>query len=235
MFKYGQRTEHKEFAPARDRVTNYVRRPMPSKKPTTPKKEPVRSERPITMSAEVRPITQDSTVRFRQTANRISTGQTYNTFYTEKGSVTYYNQERIEGKGAYNFYVPTDTALEQRLEKLWYDNLNKQINEKRTNEEMEQTLQEWKDAKSRIEGELHRRKEQMKQGNTNFNVRGFTRSTRPKDIEQSVNLEVNPLEQSDGSSLLSESELEGEESEVSSDASDKVPRALRIQKLLNKK
>jgi hypothetical protein len=45
--------------------------------------------------------------------------------------------------------------------------MNKNISEKRTEEEIKQTLLEWKEAKSRVEGELQRRKEHLIEG-SNF-------------------------------------------------------------------
>lgn len=56
----------------------------------------------------------------------------YNTFYTTSTKVEYFNADRLEGKSGYLNYVPTDDITEQKLEKLWFDNINWDINEKRT-------------------------------------------------------------------------------------------------------
>ena len=56
----------------------------------------------------------------------------YNTFYTTSAKVQYFQANRIEGKSGYLHYVPSDNVVEQRLEKMWYENINKDIAEKRT-------------------------------------------------------------------------------------------------------
>ncbi len=35
--------------------------------------------------------------------------------------------DRIDNKSAYMNYVPSDDVTEQKLEKMWYDNINKDI------------------------------------------------------------------------------------------------------------
>lgn len=126
------------------------------------------SSRPQTQSTSIRPTTSDSSVRFKQTADfNKPFAPSFNTFYTTSAKVEFYHSNRIEGKSGYLNYVPSDNVVEQWLEKLWYENMNKNISEKRTEEEIKQTLLEWKEAKSRVEGELQRRKEHLIEG-SNF-------------------------------------------------------------------
>ena len=160
----------------------------------------------------------------------------YNTFYTTSAKVNYFQANRIEGKSGYLHYVPSDNVVEQRLEKMWYENINKDIAEKRTQEEIRQSIHDWKNAKSRIEGEIQRKKEHMIEGsnfNTCFGTRAYTAQPGVRDKDYDFN--QNPLERDDGSSMMSDSELAEESEAESSDASDKVPRHVRIQQLINKR
>ena len=247
MFKYGERTEHKDVAPAGRRLKTMVRKQlMPSvsdpnmisprhsattRLPSRPTTHQV-STRPQTMGSTVRPVTNESAVRFKssQSGYNAPTAPEYKTFYTTSAAVEFYTSDRIDGKSSYGNYKPSDDVAEQFIEKMWYEKMNKDIMEKRTQEEIKQNLYEWQEAKSRYEGEIARKKENLNSA-SNFRARGFERKTMPKE---NFNFEVNPLEQSDGSSLISESEEE-EPSDASSDASDKVPRHERIQKLIEKR
>jgi hypothetical protein len=71
------------------------------------------------------------------------------------------------------------------------------------NDEIQQTLKEWDDAKSRYEEDIQRKSENMWFG-SNFTARAFVRKTKAKKIDYNRN----HLEESDGSSLLSDSELD---------------------------
>ncbi len=51
-------------------------------------------------------------------------------------------------------YYPSTNVTEQRLEKMWYQHKNKELTDKRRDEELKQTVKEWSDAKARIEMEI---------------------------------------------------------------------------------
>ena len=40
------------------------------------------------------------------------------------------------------------------MEKIWFEQRNKDVTEKRRNEEMKHLVKEWSDARSRVEGEI---------------------------------------------------------------------------------
>lgn len=43
---------------------------------------------------------------------------------------------------------------EQKIEKIWFENQNRKINEKRREEELKHAMKEWSDAKARLEVEI---------------------------------------------------------------------------------
>jgi len=61
------------------------------------------------------------------------------------------------------------------VEKIWYENQNRILQEKRREEELQQTMKEWSDAKQRIESEIQRRKEHKKVGSNFEKARGYVR------------------------------------------------------------
>ena len=119
---------------------------------------------------------------------------------------------------------------------MWFENMNKDIAEKRTQEEIKQFITDWKKAKSRIEGEIQRKKEHMIEGsnyNKCFETRAYTAQPGIRNREYDFN--QNPLDREDGSSMMSDSELAEESESEQSDASDRVPRHVRIQQMINKR
>ena len=136
MFYGGQRTEHKEIPPARERIKDFIRRSAPEKGENRPRTQGV-STRPVTQATSARPTTSESAVRFKSTAdyNRASVPE-FQTFFTTSAKVAHQTANRIEGKSSYGHYLPSDNMVEQQLEKMWYENISKDINEKRTLEEI---------------------------------------------------------------------------------------------------
>ena len=63
-------------------------------------------------------------------------------------------QNRFEGKSNFFHYVPTEDVEEQKVEKVWFENQNKLVTEKRRTEEMKQTVRQWSDARSRLEVDI---------------------------------------------------------------------------------
>jgi hypothetical protein len=86
---------------------------------------------------------------------------------------------------------------------MWRDSKNKEVAEKRINDELQKTMKDWGDAKSRYEEDVQRKTENMWFG-SNFRARAFVRQTKAKKLDYTRN----HLNDSDGSSLLSDSEYE---------------------------
>jgi len=61
---------------------------------------------------------------------------------------------RFEGRSNYFHYYPTDDMAEQEIEKMWFLSQNKQVADKRREEELKQTLKDWSDARARVEMEV---------------------------------------------------------------------------------
>ena len=198
-FEAGERTIHKDIIPAKERIEFYKRK-LP--------KDPNQSMG----ETSTRPTTKSSTTRVKTAKTRVDTmyGQpykpTYDTFYTSKGDVQYNNLLNVESKSSYLNYIPSDDLVEQKLEKMWKESKNREVAEKRWNEEIQQTLKDWGEAKSRYEEDIQRKTENQWFG-SNFGARAFIRKTKPRKID----LRKNHLEDSDGSSLLSDSEIEASE------------------------
>ena len=127
----------------------------------------------------------------------------FNTFFTSGDKVEFESLLRVESKGSYANYIPADNIVEQKLQKMWKETQNRDVAEKRVDDELQKTLKEWGDAKSRYEEDIQRKTENKWFG-SNFGARAFIRRTKTKKID----LNRNHLNDSDGSSLLSESEIE---------------------------
>ena len=195
-FEAGERTIHKDIIPAKERIEWYKR-----KLPKDPN---------LSMGdSSTRPTTKSSVIRVKTAKTRTNEmyGQpfkpTYDTFYTSKGDVQYNNLLKVESKSSYLNYIPSDDFVELKLEKMWKESKNKEIAEKRWNEEIQQTLKDWGEAKSRYEEDIQRKTENLWFG-SNFGARAFIRKTKPRKLD----LTKNHLEESDGSSLLSDSEID---------------------------
>lgn len=132
----------------------------------------------------------------------------FKAFYTTGEPVQFKSQNRFEGRSNYYHYYPTDDVVEQKIEKIWAENANRQVQEKRRDEELKQNLKEWSDARARIEGEIQRKKEHLQVG-TNFEkARGFVRSDWKT---KNFNPEHNPLEEESSEEDYGDEEYEDEE------------------------
>ena len=99
----------------------------------------------------------------------------YKTFFTSNEPTVYNYENRFEGKSNYMRYYPTGQTFEQEMEKFWWDNKNKELADKRRDEEAKQTMNEWGCARGRMESEIARKKEHLNVA-TNFEkARGWTR------------------------------------------------------------
>jgi hypothetical protein len=218
-FEHGERTIHKDLIPARERIEFYKRK-LPREMSNSYIHENASTKATTNSSSTRAQTAQASGTRLKnlQAGGRIQTahpgtradvvyGQSFrpsfNTFYTSGDKVEHESLMRVESKGSYASYIPTDNIVEQKLQKMWRESKNKEVAEKRINDELQKTMKDWGDAKSRYEEDVQRKTENMWFG-SNFRARAFVRQTKAKKLDYTRN----HLNDSDGSSLLSDSEYE---------------------------
>lgn len=116
--------------------------------------------------------------------------------------VKYDRMNRFEGRGSHFHYYPTNDLKERRLENFWWETQNRGLQKKREFEEVKQTMNQWGQARGRIEAEIQRKKEHLNTA-TNFEkARGFVRTDfKSKKFDPNRN----PCEES---SSTDESEIE---------------------------
>ena len=129
LFYFKQRTEHVEIPPAKDRIIDFLWKPIPADDPKSKGPEAVVK----------RPHTTEIGTRFKSTGDyNKASAPNFKTFYTTSQPVVHHSANRIEGRSGY--YIPSDNMVEQKLEKMWYQEVQRGISEKRTMEEMKQTM-----------------------------------------------------------------------------------------------
>ena len=102
--------------------------------------------------------------------------ESFKAFFTSNEPTVYHKENRFEGRSNYMRYYPTGETFEQEMEKFWWDAKNKELADKRRDEEAQQTMAEWGNARGRMEAEIARKKEHLNVA-TNFKqARGWTRS-----------------------------------------------------------
>lgn len=195
IFQAGERTIHKEIIPAKERVEFYKRR-LPYD-PNSSLQE-TNSTRPNTMSS--------TRVKTAKTRADTAYGQNYrpsfNAFFNAGEKAEFESLVRIESKGSYGSYIPSDNIIEQKIHKMWKETQHKDVAQKRVNDELKQTMKDWGLAKARYEEDIQRKMENRLFG-SNFAARAYICKQKPK-----INMMRNHLNDSDGSSLLSDSEIE---------------------------
>jgi len=118
------------------------------------------------LSANARGVSASRYSRFDEN-DRAIMNHPYKAFYTSNEPAEYRKENRFEGRGNYQFYYPTGETFEQELEKFWFDAKNKELADKRRDEEAQQTMKEWGQARGRMESEIARKKEHLNVA-TNF-------------------------------------------------------------------
>lgn len=99
----------------------------------------------------------------------------YPVFYTSNEPTTYHQENRFEGKSTYMAYYPTGLMQQQEIENLMCDYRNKELADKRRDEEAKQIMKDWGQARGRMESEIARKKEHLNVA-TNFEeARGWVR------------------------------------------------------------
>ena len=148
------RTLHPEIPPPKERLTEFnIKNLAPESKEANT--EPVKEEKPVSTESVPPPplIVQRKGGHEQDEDNKKFLG--------------------IEGQSNFLYYKPRDPE-EQKVEKMWLAKKNKEIAEKRANEELEKVVTEWGFAKSRLNENVVRKHENVTFGN-NFPVRNATR------------------------------------------------------------
>lgn len=127
-------------------------------------------------AANARGISASRFSRFEENEKSVQS-HPYKVFFTSNEPTSYHRENRIEGRSNYQYYYPTGETFEQELEQFWFDAKNKELADKRRDEEHKQTMKEWGIARGRMETEIARKKEHLN-GATNFaQARGWTRTS----------------------------------------------------------
>ena len=113
--------------------------------------------------------------RFEENEKRVEK-QPFKVFFTSNEPTTYHRENRFEGKSNYQFYYPTGETFEQELEQFWFEAKNKELMDKRRDEEHKQTMKEWGQARGRMEAEIARKKEHLNAATNFAAARGWTRT-----------------------------------------------------------
>jgi len=153
---------------------------------------------------------------------RATTAHPNQKFYTTNKDVTSITQNKFEGKSNYNNYYPSDSLQEQKMEKIWQEAKNRQLTEKRRNEEGNEIMRGWSSAKGRLEGEIQRKKEQIANGSNFEKARAFNRRNWSS---RGFNPHQNPLnELSSDSEEFDEAEYGEEELDIIQDDGEEEER-----------
>ena len=186
MYEEGERSIHQEIPPAKDRITEFKRKSFGKFFPAKLDERPTSG---IT-SQGVGDVTTQAQSQLEE-EERSTFQQPFRNFYTSGEPVMFRTMNRFEGRSNFFNYYPTDDMQEQKIEKAWFENQNRQIADKRRNEEMKQTVKQWSDARSRMEEEIQRKKEHQYEG-SNFESRAFVRTNWKT---KNFNPDSNPLEE----------------------------------------
>jgi len=61
--------------------------------------------------------------------------QSFKVMFTSNEPTIYHKENRLEGRSNYHAYYPTGMTHEQELEQFWFDQANKDLADKRRDEE----------------------------------------------------------------------------------------------------
>lgn len=141
----------------------------------------------------------------------------FEAFFTSNEPTAYHQENRFEGKSSYLAYNPTGEVFEQELEKFWIDCQNKELADKRRDEEEKAMLKEWACARGRVETDIARKKEHLNEA-TNFQkARGWVRKNwktknyvQPETREQFLQLSSSDEEENEYEDRDPESPIQSE-------------------------
>ncbi|CDW84410.1 UNKNOWN [Stylonychia lemnae] len=204
FFEDGERTVHQDILPAKDRIGEYKTKSFGKLFQNKLEERPMSA---YTSNAALGDATTQAQSVFEEDEKSVKS-HPFKNFYTTGDPVVFKTQNRFEGKSNFHNYFPTNDMTEQKIEKIWFQNKNRLLIEKRREEELKQTMKEWSNAKQRIESEIQRKKEHKLYAN-NFEARGYVRTNWKT---KNFNPESNPLEEdsssdeSDDVQILSDNE-----------------------------
>jgi hypothetical protein len=78
----------------------------------------------------------------------------FKTFYTTSDPVYFDTKNTFEGRSNYQQYYPSGEATEQKLEQMWFNARNKELADKRRDEEMRNFIKQWANNRGRFEAEV---------------------------------------------------------------------------------
>ena len=102
----------------------------------------------------------------------------------KKLSVEFSKIAPIESASSYQYYAPKD-PIEQKVERMWFAKKNKDIENKRSSEELYKVLKQWGNAKARLNEDMVRKYENKLFGN-NFPIRNANQLKRTTNLIRSV-------------------------------------------------
>ena len=77
----------------------------------------------------------------------------------------------LQQKSLFTTYIPGgNLAIEQTMEKNWFDNMNKKVKQKREDEELRETIHDWGSAKARVQEDIGSRFERGKLASNYRNI-----------------------------------------------------------------
>lgn len=78
----------------------------------------------------------------------------FKTFYTTSDPVYFDSKNTFEGRSNYNAYHGSGEPTEQKLETMWFHARNKELADKRRDEEMKNFIKQWANSRGRFEAEV---------------------------------------------------------------------------------
>jgi hypothetical protein len=124
------------------------------------------------LSQNTRAISASHFSKFEEN-DRATQNYPFTTYFCSDQPVAYRKENRFEGRSNYQFYYPTGETFEQDLEKYWFDSKNKELADKRRQEEAKQTMKDWGNARGRMESEIARKKEHLNVATNFAKARGW--------------------------------------------------------------
>lgn len=137
---------------------------------------PTAASNNFALSQNTRAISASHYSKFEENDKAIQNYPFTTYFCSTENQVAYRKENRFEGRSNYQFYYPTGETFEQDLEKYWFDSKNKELADKRREEEAKQMMKDWGNARGRMESEIARKKEHLNVATNFAAARGWQRT-----------------------------------------------------------
>ena len=172
LYGHNMRTVHKEINPPKDRLSNFRSRTVikDNKINESDKSFELRdtsiSPIPNNRQGEVTP-------EIKGRYSELNKSSDLSTMVNKTTAVSRIldRDDSIEGRSSFVYYQPKDPK-EQMIERLWFANKNKIVENKRVSMEFNEAINKWGHAKSRLNKEVTRKHENLNYS-SNFGVRNF--------------------------------------------------------------